>query len=93
MTTPGREKLRGRREEQKVRALAAIEPSSSRLNSNGGRGSIVRAAEKEKTKQPFEAGRKAMNVRFLARCYWGSPVSPGRRGRMAASASIKANAL
>jgi len=41
MATPGREKLRRHREEQKVRALAAIEPSFIPLNSNGGRGSIV----------------------------------------------------
>jgi hypothetical protein len=56
MATPGREKLRRRREEQKVRALAAIEPTFNRLNSNGGRGSIVARGGKGK-KQNGPSGR------------------------------------
>jgi hypothetical protein len=58
MATPGREKLRRRREEQKVRALAAIEPSSSRVDSNSGRGSIVARGARQIQKNCSRQGEK-----------------------------------
>jgi hypothetical protein len=78
--TPGSEKLRRRRKEQKVRALAAIEPSFNRLNSNTGGARSLHAAAEKKAKQPFEAGRKAMNVRFLGALLLGVAGFAGQAG-------------
>jgi len=50
------------------------------------------AGGKGKNKTAFEAGRKAMNVRFLARAI-GVAGFAGQAWAHAASASIKANAL
>ena len=72
MTTPGREKLRGRREEQKVRALAAIEPCFSRLNSNGGRGLDRCARRKRKSKTAIRGGEKSDERKVPGRAAIGS---------------------
>jgi len=58
MATPGREKLRRRREEQEVCALAAIELSFSRLNSNGGGARLFGRRQRKKTNGPSGRGEK-----------------------------------